>query len=41
MHKVVVNSTPIISLAIIEKLDLLSRLYKKVYIPQEVLYCML
>ncbi|MEJ6951702.1 DUF3368 domain-containing protein [Natronospora cellulosivora (SeqCode)] len=36
MHKVVVNSTPIISLAIIEKLDLLSRLYKKVYIPQAV-----
>lgn len=33
MHKVVVNSTPLISLSIINQLDLLRELYGKVYVP--------
>lgn len=36
MRKVVVNSTPIISLSIIQKLDLLLNLYRKIYVPQAV-----
>ena len=36
MPKIIVNSTPIISLSIIDKLDLLSKLYGQVYIPQAV-----
>lgn len=36
MRKVVVNSTPIISLSIINELDLLSKLYKEIYVPQAV-----
>ena len=36
MPKVIINSTPIISLSIIDKLDLLSKLYDQVYIPQAV-----
>src|SRR5690554_4262969 len=36
MHKVIVNSTPIISLSIIDQLSLLSELYNEVYIPQAV-----
>ncbi len=36
MLKIVVNSTPIISLAILDKLTLLTKLYDQVYIPQAV-----
>ncbi|MCL2187584.1 MAG: DUF3368 domain-containing protein [Defluviitaleaceae bacterium] len=36
MHKVIVNSTPIISLCHIGKLDLLKELYGKVLIPEAV-----
>lgn len=36
MRKVVVNSTPIISLSIINELDLLSKIYKEIYVPQAV-----
>ncbi|MEW6172341.1 MAG: DUF3368 domain-containing protein [Bacillota bacterium] len=36
MRRVVVNATPIISLSIIGKLDLLRQLYGRVYIPQAV-----
>jgi len=37
MRKVVVNSTQLISLASIGRLDLLSTLYDKIYIPNSVL----
>ncbi len=33
MRKIVVNSTPLISLSIINKLDILKQLYGKVYVP--------
>lgn len=33
MRKVVVNSTPLIALSIINKLDILKQLYGKVYVP--------
>ncbi|SHH79471.1 DUF3368 domain-containing protein [Clostridium grantii] len=33
MHKVVVNSTPLISLSIINKLEVLKELYGRVYVP--------
>jgi len=36
MLKVIVNSTPIISLSIVDKLDLLSKLYEQVCIPKAV-----
>lgn len=36
MHKVVINSTPLIALAHINKLHLLNKLYDEVYIPQAV-----
>ena len=33
MHKVVVNSTPLISLSAINKLEVLRELYGRVYVP--------
>ena len=37
MHKVVVNSTPLIILASIDKLEILKKLYGRVFIPNGVL----
>ena len=36
MHKVIINSTPLIALSHINKLNLLKMLYNQVYIPQAV-----
>ena len=36
MHSVVVNATPIISLNAIGRLDLLEKIYNKIYIPHAV-----
>ena len=38
MPKVVVNTTPLIALANIGKLDLLKQLYGEIYIPNAVLW---